>query len=65
MALSFDELARQSGDMLSQIRGDLGNWNVVITSIVAVVVVCWIMAECVHYFQDRKRMRQRFAKPLV
>ena len=65
MAISFDEIARQSGDVLSQIRGDPGSWNVVITSIVAIVVVCWILAECVHFFQNRKRMRQRFAKPLV
>ena len=36
------------------------NWNVI--SIAIVVVGCWLLAEFIESFEDRKRMRRRFAR---
>ena len=34
------------------------NWNV--TSIAIVVVGCWLLAEFIEFFEDQKRMKQRY-----
>ena len=34
------------------------NWTV--TSIAIVLVGCWLLAEFIEFFEDRKRMRQRY-----
>jgi hypothetical protein len=38
------------------------NWNV--TSIAIVVVGCWLLAEFIEFFEDQKRMKQRYTKDL-
>jgi len=38
------------------------NWNV--TSIAIVVVGCWLLAEFIEFFEDRKRMRRRYSVSL-
>lgn len=63
MTISLNEIAQQSGEALDQIRNYPINWNLV--SIAVVVVGCWLSAEFIEFFQDRKRMRRRFARPLV
>ena len=52
-------------EVLDLIRNYPINWNLVITSIVIVVVGFWLLAEFIEFFEDRKRMRRRFARPLV
>ena len=63
MTILLNEIAQQSGEALDQIRNYPINWNLV--SIAVVVVGCWLLAEFIEFFQDRKRMRRRFARPLV
>jgi hypothetical protein len=58
MAISLNEIAQHSGEALNQI-----NWT--LASVAIAVVGCWILAECIEYFEDQKRMRQRFARPLA
>ena len=52
-------------EVLDLIRNYPINWNLVITSIVILVVGFWLLAEFIEFFEDRKRMRRRFARPLV
>ena len=61
MAISFNEIAPQSGAALDQIRSYPINWS--LASIAIVVVGCWLLAEFIEFFEDRKRMRRRFARP--
>ncbi len=63
MTISLNEIAQQSGEALDQIRNYPINWNLV--SIAVVVIGGWLLAEFIEFFQDRKRMRRRFARPLV
>lgn len=63
MAISLSEIAQQSGAALDQIRNYSMNWS--LASIAVVVIGCWLLAEFIEFFEDRKRMRQRFARPLV
>ena len=58
MAISLNEIAQHSGEALSQI-----NWT--LASIAIAVVGCWILAECIDFFEDRRRARRRFARSLV
>jgi hypothetical protein len=61
MAISLNEIAQQSGAALDQIRSYPINWS--LASIVIVAVGCWLLAEFIERFEDRKRMRRRFARP--
>ena len=63
MAISLNEIAQHSGDALDQIRTYPINW--ILASIAIVVVGCWLSAEFIEFFEDCKRLRQRFARPLV
>jgi hypothetical protein len=63
MAISLDEIAQQSGGAFDQIRNYPINWS--LASIAVAVVGCWLLAELIEHFEDRKRMRQRFARPSV
>jgi hypothetical protein len=58
MTISLNEIAQHSGEALSQI-----NWT--LASIAIAVVGCWILAECIEVFEDRRRARRRFARSLV
>jgi hypothetical protein len=62
MAISLNEIAQQSGTALDQIRSYPINWS--LASIAIVVVGCWLLAELIESFEDRKRMRRRFTRPL-
>ena len=63
MVISPNEIAQQSGAALDQIRSYPINWS--LASIAIVVVGCWLLAEFIEFFEDRKRMRRRFARPLA
>ncbi len=63
MATSLNEIAQQSGAALDQIRNYPINWT--LASIAIAVVGCWLFAELFERFEDRKRIRRRFARPLV
>jgi hypothetical protein len=63
MAISVNEIAQQSGAALDQIRHHPINWS--LASIATVVVGCWLLAELIEHFEDRKRQRRRFARPLA
>jgi hypothetical protein len=63
MAISLNEITQHSGDALDQIRTYPINW--ILASIAIVVVGCWLLAEFIEFFEDRKRIRQRFARRLV
>jgi hypothetical protein len=52
-----------SGDVITQIANIHVNWNVAIISIAVAVAGCWLLAECIHFRDDRRRMRQRLAQP--
>jgi hypothetical protein len=41
------------------------SWNVPIIAVAAAVVGFWLLAECAHFLEDRRRMRQRFSRPVV
>ena len=62
MAISLSEVATHSGDGITQIANFDVNWNVPIIFIAVAVVGCWVLAECIHFRDDRRRMRQRFAQ---
>lgn len=61
MAISLSEFAAHSGDVVAQIANH-ASWNVPTISIAIAVVGCWLLAECIHFRDDRRRMRQRFAR---
>ena len=63
MAISVNEIAQQSGAAFDQIRNYPINWSQ--TSIAIAVVGCWLLAEFIEFFEDRKRQRRRFAPPLA
>ena len=63
MAISLNEIAQQSGEALDQIRNYSINWY--LASIAIVVVGCWLLAELIERFQERRRIRRRFARPSV
>jgi hypothetical protein len=63
MAISVNEIAQQSGAALDQIRSYPINWS--LASIATVVVGCWLFAELMEHFEDQKRQRRRFARPLT
>ena len=63
MVISPNEIAQRSGAALDQIRSYPINWS--LASIAIVVVGCWLLAEFIEFFEDRKRMRRRFARPLA
>ena len=63
VAISVDEIAQRSGAAFDQITNYPINWS--LTSIAVAVVGCWLLAELIEHFEDRKRMRQRFARPSV
>ena len=37
------------------------NWG--LASIAIAVVGCWLLAEFIEFFEERERMRRRFARP--
>ena len=37
------------------------NWG--LASIAIAVVGCWLFAEFIEFFEERERMRRRFARP--
>ena len=41
------------------------SWNVPIIAVAAAVVGFWLLAECANFLDDRRRMRQRFSRPVV
>jgi hypothetical protein len=51
-----------SGDAITQIANIHVNWNVAIISIAVAVAGCWLSAECIHFRDDRRRMRRRLAQ---
>ena len=61
MAISVDEIAQQSSAAFDQIRNYPINWG--LASIAIAVVGCWLLAEFIEFFQERERMRRRFARP--
>ena len=63
MAISVNEIAQQSGTAFDQIRHYPVNWS--LASIAIAVVGCWLLAEFIEFFEDRKRQRRRFARPLA
>jgi len=63
MTISLNEIAQHSGDAVNQIGNYHINWN--LTSIAIAVVGCWILAECIEFFEDRRRARRRFARSLI
>jgi putative Mn2+ efflux pump MntP len=63
MAISLNEIAQQSGAAFDQISNYSINWGLV--SIAIAVVGCWLAAEFIEFFEDRERMRRRFARPLA
>ena len=57
--MGLSEIAQHSSEALNyQI-----NWT--LASIAIAVVGCWILAECIEFFEDRRRARQRFARSFV
>ena len=63
MAISLNEIAQQSAAAFDQIRNYPINWG--LASIAMAVVGCWLLAEFIEFFEDRERMRRRFARRLV
>ena len=63
MPLSLNEIAQQFAAAFDQIKTYPINWG--LASIAIAVVGCWLLAEFIEFFEDRKRIRQRLTKPLV
>ena len=63
MAISLNEIAQQSAAAFDQIRNYPINSG--LASIAVAVVGCWLVAEFIEFFEDRERVRRRFARPLV
>jgi hypothetical protein len=63
MAMSVNEIAQQSNAVFDQIGNYPISW--VAASIGIAVVGFWLFAEVVEFFEDRKRQRLRFARPLA
>ena len=63
MAIPLNEIAQQSGAALDQIRNYSINWS--LASIAIAAVGCWLLAEFIEFFEDRERMRRRFARSLA
>lgn len=63
MAITVNEIAQQSSAMFDQIGNYPIGW--VVASIGTAVVGFWLFAEVVEFFEDRKRQRLRFARPLA
>jgi ribosomal protein S2 len=57
----FDHYRRSSGgvDMAIPLN------EIALASIAIIAVGCWLLAEFIELFEDQKRMRQRYARPLV
>jgi hypothetical protein len=62
MAISVNEIAQQSSAVFDQIGNYPINW--VVASIGVAIVGFWLFAEFVEFFEDRRRQRLRFARPL-
>ena len=60
MAISLNEITQHSGDALDQIRTYPINW--ILASIAIVVVGCWLLAEFIEFFEDRKRIQAEVRK---
>ena len=67
MALpALNIIARRSGGdhmPISLNEIDAQHWTLV--SIAIVAVGCWILAESIEFFEDRRRTKQRFVRSLV
>ena len=63
VAISVNEIAQQSSAVFDQIENYPISWSV--ASIGIAVVGFWLFVEVVEFFEDRKRQRRRFARPLA